>query len=325
MAQGTVGLDERESMDMSKRKQDDGGADGESEDDAVGAPRRGMKTLTKVVLVAVGWVLLTLFLVGQFSDDPADENARARLDTTSENVDLDGDGVVDEVVEEEATDVNGDGIIEIGEGIDEGEATASGEDGDDGGTEGAAGVGAGESSGASAGSGSGSYQATPTETRSPNAVPGAPPPGGTSATTTGADSSGSSSTTSTTQGPTTTAGGGGATSSSTSTTTTTTTTAGQPPPSNSAIILIVKARNEAYEYPSGYSANFSFATGSKVRIDNIEAGNGTKHTFTVVDGWDSGDVRRDDTPKESPPFTPGTYTYACKYFPSTMRGTITVS
>lgn len=324
---------------MSKRKQ---GENVESDDED--APRGGMKTSTKVVLVAAGWVLLTLFLVGQFSEDPEDPSATARLDTVAgESVDLDGDGVIDEVVEEEATDVNGDGIIEIGEGVEEGVATASGADG---GSEGSDGSGAsGEGGAGSSGSESGSYQATPTESGGANAVPGAAPSsggstsGGSTATTTrsgssptttaGSGSSGGSSTTSTTRPPTTTTGGGGggATSSTTTTTTTTTTAGGggsPPPPGNSAIILIVKARNEAYEYPSGYSANLQLSTGSQIRFDNIES-TGVRHSFTIPAVWDSGEIKSDQGTRTSPALSPGTYTYTCTKHPTTMRGTITVS
>ncbi len=331
MAQGTVGLDKRESIGLSKRKlEDDGDADA---DDGEDAPRRGMKTLTKVALVAVGWVLLTLFLVGQFSgDDAADESATARLDTVAGG-DLDGDGIIDEVVEEEATDVNGDGIIEIGEGIDEGTATASvanGGDGDAAGSDGSGGSSAG--SGGSSGSGSGSYQATPTESGSPNAVPGAPPPagstsGGTSSTTAGGGSGGgSSSTTSTTRATTSTTSGGGSGTTSTSTTTTTASGGGSPPPppTNSAIILIVKARNARYEYPAGYGADFALATGSQVQFDNIES-TGQRHSFTIPAVWDSGEIKAGDGTRTSPHLLPGTYTYMCTKHPTTMRGTIAVS
>ncbi len=321
---------------MSKRKQ----RENDVEDDDEGAAGRGMKTSTKVVLVAAGWVLLTLFLVGQFSDDPTDQTATARLDTVAGgNVDLDGDGIIDEVVEEEATDVNGDGIIEIGEGVDEGVASASGADGGDSG--GADGSGASGEGGGGSSAESGSYQATPTESGGASAVPGAAPSsggttGGTSGGTSGSSSStttagggssgGSSSTTSTTRPPTTTTGGGGGGTSST-----TTTTAGgggspppPPPPGNSAIILIVKARNEAYEYPAGHGANLQLPTGSQIRLDNIES-TGQRHSFTIPAIWDSGEIKSDQGTRTSPALSPGTYTYTCTKHPATMRGTITVS
>ncbi len=311
--------------------------DGALEDDK--PARKRMKTSTKIVLIVAGWMVLTLLLIGQFSKNAPDESADARLDTATEgNVDLDGDGVVDEVVQEEATDVNGDGIIEIGEGVNEGVARSSADGTDGTGSE--AGT-SGSATGGAGGSGlaSGYVGVTPGESGSPNAVAGAPPPagttsggstsGGTPSTTTsgGSTPGGATSSTTTTRSTTTTSSGGGG--SATSSTSTTPTTAGggsppPPPPPNSAIILIVKARNAAYEYPAGYSANFSFATGSKVQFDNIES-TGVKHSFTIPAVWDSGEIKPGDGTRTSPALSPGTYTYACTKNPTTMRGTITVS
>src|SRR4051812_6998359 len=54
------------------------------EDDDEEVPRKKrVKTSTKILLVVAGWVLLTLFLVGQFSKDKGNPQAVARLDTVA--------------------------------------------------------------------------------------------------------------------------------------------------------------------------------------------------------------------------------------------------
>lgn len=290
------------------------------------APKR-VKTTTKVALVAVGWVLLTLFLIGQFSGG-RDAPDRARLDTVAgAGADLDDDGDFDEYVEEDAYDVNGDGIIEVGEGVREGVATASGGPPRGGGSGAASGedgagastgpaapseAGAGAAGGATGGTAggaageAGSGGATATTTRSGTATTSTTAAGGSSGTGTG-------STTSTTASPS--DGGGSSSPSSTA----------PAPTSTSPIILIVKARNNAYQYPNGYGADFALASGSQIRFDNDEGNSGVKHSFTIPTFWDSGEIKAGDGTRTSPPIPPGAYTYTCTRHPATMRGTITVS
>lgn len=219
--------------------------DGDDGDDGGGAPppKKRVKTSTKVVLVAAGWLLLTLFLVGQFSKDKAQPSAVARLDTLSGADGSGEDGAEDELFEPEPVDteeealldVDGDGFLSAAEqGITEGEAAAS--------IEGGVGGGSGSSGGTYEGTAGGSSSGADGSTGTGNAVPGAAPTGSGSGSTSGGGTtsgggstggSGSGGTTSTTAGGS--GGGGGGTGSTTTTsrsggggTTTTTTTTASP-------------------------------------------------------------------------------------------------
>lgn len=309
---------------MARKRHEDSG------DDA--SPTR-VRTGTKVVLVAAGWVLLTLFLIGQFSSDTEQAGDRARLDTVA-GADLDGDGDVDEVVEEEASDVNGDGIIEVGEGVEEGTATASTEeDGSSTDPPGSGSAPSGSSGSADGGASPGGAADDGGDGAGADAVPGAAPSGGTTATTSGAGSGGSTTTTARASGGST--GGGSSGTSSTTTTTSgggsggssgssTTTTTAAPSTASSPIILIVRARDERYEYPSGFSADLRLPVASQIRLDNVEANAGVRHSFTIPTFWDSGKIRSGDGTRTSPPLPQGSYTYTCTEHPVPMRGTITV-
>ena len=321
---------------------DDGGdppdhGDGDGEDEAPEKQKR-IKTSTKVVLVAAGWVLLTLFLIGQFSADKAQPSAVARLDTVSGE-----DGATDETLEEEfepepvdteeeeALDVDGDGFLSAEEqGIVEGEAAAS----LDGGGSSSSGEGASGSTGGGTGSGSGSTSGGESGGGG-NAVPGAAPAttttartgagGGATTTTTagGGGGGGGGGTTSTTA--TTKPGGGGTTTTTTASTTTTSTATSTP----SGLHLLVKAVAEKrYEFPSPHTKDLSLPVGSTITFDNNE--DDRRHSFTIRRSvttllvWDSGELAAGDDPEPSPPLQAGTYTFACTNHPNSMNGTIAV-
>jgi hypothetical protein len=213
-----------------------GGGEGpppdEPDADEEEAPRKKrVPTSTKIVLVAFGWVLLVLFLVGQFSKHGGPAQPVAQLDTVAK----DGASAEPEPVdteEEAAFDANGDGLLSADE-----QAAAE-----------SAGVAVGGSNGGSGGSSSeaATYEGTPTAggsaggssgssgTTTPGAAPGGGSTGGVTTTTAsgGGGGGGGQTTTTTAKGSTTTTtskGGGGTTTTSTTAAPTTTTTASSVP------------------------------------------------------------------------------------------------
>ena len=307
------------------------GGDGGGDDDGTPEKKKRVKTSTKIVLVVAGWLLLTLFLVGQFSADKAQPSAVARLDAVSGE-----DGATDETLdeefepepvdteEEEALDTDGDGFLSAAEqGIVEGDAAASLESGGSSSSSGSGGSGS-TSGGTSTGGDSGSGG---------NAVPGTAPGGGPTTSTTRA---GSGTTTTTTAGG---GGGGGGTTSSTPTTkpgggntttttpSTTSTTTGGPPPPPPVTITIRATAKDTYTYPSGYTSALQLPAGSKITFDNDHAG--TRHSFTVTQGntvvWDTGRIRSIDPTETSPEFAAGTYAFTCTNEDQTMGGSISVT
>jgi hypothetical protein len=92
----------------------DGGVPPDEPDDDIdedeAPPKKRIKTSTKVFLVVAGWLLLTLFLVGQFSKDKGGPSAVANLDTVAQGAEAGEPEVVD-TEEEEALDADGDGFL----------------------------------------------------------------------------------------------------------------------------------------------------------------------------------------------------------------------
>lgn len=282
-------------------------------DDDEDKPKK-MATSTKLVLVAAVWVLFTLFLVGRFSQDKPD-TVSTRFDP-SQGFDDGGTPDVIDTPEEEAADLNGDGVL------DDQELAAAVEELASAGEEGSAGDGAsaGDPGGAGGPSG-GSYEATPTDAPAPPAVPGVAPAGATT-TTAGGDGGGNTATTTAPKTTTTSKPGGG-----TSTTTTTagggggaTTTA----PPGVPVDITVTAKNFAYGYPTGYAKDLVVPRGSRITFDNIEISASVDHSFTINGGWNSGTIDKNDGPRTSPDLLEGTYSYHCNVH-DWMNGTITVT
>ncbi|MEA3076437.1 MAG: hypothetical protein QOF60_1345, partial [Actinomycetota bacterium] len=284
--------------------------DGDDADDGDegGKKRPRIRKSTVVVLVVAGWLLLTLFFVGQFSSSPG-KPSQAKLDTAA-GAD-DGSAADGEATADDSGSTDGGAL--------EGVASATG----DGTTSGGSGSATGGTAGGatpSAGGGSG------TGDGSTGAIPGTGgTTGGGSGTGTGGATTtakpGTATTTTAKPGGTTTTAKPGSTTTTTASPGTTATTAAPAP-----FTMQVTATNAQYGYPQGYGADFSFPAGSKVRFDNTESTNGIKHTFTISGGWDSGDMHADTAPKTSPALnTKGVFTYACTYHGLTMKGTITVT
>lgn len=278
--------------------EDDGYDDELDDDEPPPKKKKRVATSTKVVLVVAGWLLLTLFLVGEFSKTRVEpDSANAELETTTDDgddeevfeteteaeaaFDFDGDGVLDE--EERAAF---EAAVEAGEVII-GEPTVSGTDG------------------------GGSLSDPDGETAAP-AVAGAAPASGTTTTTTSAAS-----------------GDGATTTTMASSSSTTTTTKAAPPPTTEApgdpVPLTVTASDGQYNYPSGYDKDLSLPTGSTISFKNNETSANISHSFSIVDGWDSGTINKTEGTKTSPALAKGSYTYRCKVHPSTMNGTLTVT
>lgn len=175
--------------------------DDEDDDD-----RRGVSFATKALVIGAAWVLLVLFLIGQFKGDGSPGPGPVGLDQSTESAG--GELTAGEVEGgEEPVDVDGDGEIEPGE---PGYGTASGVEGASAGGAAAAEPGATSgSSGGSSGGGGATGEGGSDGDASPIAVPG-----GTGSTTTTAKAGGGSGTSTTTSKP---GGGGGGGSSSTTT------------------------------------------------------------------------------------------------------------
>ena len=296
--------------------------------------KKRIATSTKVILVIAGWLLLTLFLVGEFSKDKNETDIRAQLESANDFYDDGGTPDVVDTEDEEAADLDGDGFITEEERAAALEGLSSaGEDGSS--SEAAAGEdGSGSDGGGDAGSGSGGggvYPGQPADGETaPTAVPGTAPGGGPTTTTTaaggggGGGGGGGNATTTTTAKPGG-GGGGGAT-----TTSSPTTSAPPPPPPTTEqpgdpVTLDVTASGLAYHYPEGYSSTLVLPRGSKIRFDNTEGNNGTSHSFTVLNGWNSGQIKANDGTRTMPDgLTVGTYQFRCTVHAS-MNGTITVT
>jgi plastocyanin len=290
------------------------------DDDEAPRKKKRVATSTKIVLVVAGWILLTLFLVGEFSENRnKPDTASAELETTTEEFD---DGGTPDIVDTEAEaefDLDGDGFLdeaERGAALEAFEASVE-----------AGEVAIGESDvseSEGSGGGGGTYPGPDGETATP-AVPGAAPSGGSGSSTTTTAKPGGGGSPTTTAAPTTTKpGGGGGT-----TSTTPTTAAPPPPPTTEApgdpVALNVTASGFLYQYPAGYSKNLSLPAGSTISFKNTEASANIDHSFSIVNGWDSGVVNKNSAVKTSPELAKGSYEYRCKVHPTTMNGTLTVT
>ena len=266
---------------------DDDGFDDELDDDD-GEPRKKKRiaTSTKIVLVVAGWLLLTLFLIGEFSKDktPTGDTASAQLDT----VDSDGDGeldaeddlFIDEEVALEEFDTDGDGVLSESERAAAVEAyeaaVASGEivtgepwKGVTGGAATATEEGTGESAMPGAGptsGGSGSGSGTGSGSGSTGTGGGAGSTGSTTTTAASSGGGGRGATTTTTKGaaqsPTTTAN---------PTTTTSPTTTSPPPPPPPPPDEVSESTIVVTGTPGAFilaPRSFTVAVGSKVRMQN---------------------------------------------------------
>lgn len=322
------------------RFDDDGFGDGLDADDADDvAPAKKKKrvaTSTKVVLVVAGWLLLTLFLVGEFSKDkPPTDTVSAQLDTIEGDAEFDDAGTPDivDTEAEEVFDADGDGLLseserttaveayeaavasgevavgEVWNGVYEGSASTTEEGTADAAVPGTGPTSGGSTSGGSTGpgteTGTGSASGTSTTTTIASAAGGG---GGGGSTTTTKPSSGGAATTAkpttttapppTTATPTTTAGGGG------------------------VDVQVFADDALGYTYPEGIQRDFSVPQGSKIVFDNRD---NIRHSFTIDGGWDSGEIRNNEGLRTSPALEPGTFTYKCVNHPTTMNGSLTVS
>ncbi len=232
------------------------------DDDEDVLPKGGMRTSTKVVLVAAGWLLLTLFLVGRFSGSPTAERA-TRLDQAAAGDEGDEVAVPGEEDPDEASagDSQEIGVGEFGDGTAAyaDAAAIGGTDAVTGGTGG--GVYAGVPAEGSGGVGGGG--ALPGVAPAPGPTAGAPAADGGSTTTTAPSPGGTTDTTAPSGG-----GGGG---------TTTTTSAAAPPPGSGpeerTITISRRQGRYVYDWPS-----LSLPAGSRVRMaDSTNA----SHTWKI--------------------------------------------
>lgn len=315
---------------------DDDGFDDDLDDDDEGAPKKKkrMATSTKIVLVIAGWLLLTLFLVGEFSKDktPTADTASAQLDTvdgelTEEEVD---ELAIDEEVALEEFDSDGDGVlsdteraaaveayeaavasgeIAIGEpyrGVTGGTATATEE-----GTGESATPGAGPTGGSGSGSGSGG-----------TGTGGGTGSGSTGSTTTtaatGGGGGGGGGSTTTTAKP----GGGSSTTTVRPTTTTSPTTTAPPPPPPPPPDEVSESTMLVTGTPGAFviaPRDFTIAAGSKVRMQNAS---NKDHKWKLSDRPEITVAKNTTSPYQT--FgTPGTVSYYCTIHDN-MDGTITV-
>ena len=193
----------------------------EADEDDDDGKRKGVGFATKALVVGAAWVLLVLFLIGQFSKENEDPGlGPVGLDQTEET----GDGTElaagEEGAEgEEPVDVDGDGEIEPGEPGFGSTGDVEGASAGGGGTSGSGGGTSGGTSGSSGGStgGGGTGDGTGDDAAPVTLPGGAPAP--TTTTTTKGGGGGGATTTSTTTKP---GGGGGGSTSTTAPNTTTT-------------------------------------------------------------------------------------------------------
>ncbi|MBW3557198.1 MAG: hypothetical protein KY454_09730 [Actinobacteria bacterium] len=240
---------------------DEPGEPADDDDEDVPA-KGGMRTSTKVVLVAAGWLLLTLFLVGRFSGGPTAERA-TRLDQAAAGDEGDEVAVPGEEDSDDASAADSQeiGVGEFGAGTAAyaDAAVIGGTHAVTGGTGG--GVYAGVPAEGSGGVGGGG--ALPGVAPAPGPTAGAPAADGGSTTTTAPSPGGTTDTTAP-------SGGGGSG--------TTTTTAAAPPPgapTPAETVRISSNRNKfVYDKP-----NFSVPSGSVVRMVNDTA---VSHTWKMA-------------------------------------------
>jgi len=184
--------------------------------------RKGVSFATKALVIGAAWVLLVLFLIGQFSGDDDPGAGPVGLDQAADAAGGDEVTAGEQGLEEEPVDVDGDGEIEPGEpGY-----------GSTGGVEGASAGGAAGGSGGSGTSGGSSGGTSGDDGSGGDAAPVALPGGGSTTTTT--RSGGGSATTTTTAKP----GGGGGGSSTTAPPTTSAPATTQPPPAGPPVVTI---------------------------------------------------------------------------------------
>jgi plastocyanin len=313
-----------------------GGGDG---DGPVGEKKKKkIPTSTKFLVIAIAWVGLVLVLINQFKHDAPEANLSAQLETNGATFDDGGTPDIIDTPEEEAADLNGDGVLDEQELelAHEAAAAAAGTDGDL-----AAGGEAGDGSGGGTTSGGSSGSDDPT---AETLVPGAAPSGGGTATggSTGGTTGGSSgdTTATTTSGgagggivggvttttaksggsgatTTTTAGGGGG---GTATTTATTTAGGgggggttTPTPTDTTITIAGNSGNGFTYSPH----NFTVPAGSRVRMTNTSA---NAHTWKLGDGVAIPVAKGATTIYQT---VQSTVTYRCTLHTG-MTGTITV-
>lgn len=312
---------------------DDDGFDDDLGDDE-GEPtekKKRIATSTKIVLVVAGWLLLTLFLVGEFSEDktPTD-TVEAQLDTVD---DVDGeiaeeDVVIDEEAALESFDADGDGVLSESERAAAVEAYE-------------AAVASGEISIGEAWKGVTGGIATATEEGvGESAAPGAAPPsgagtsdgsGGTSSGSGSGSDSGSTTTTATAGG----GGGGGSTTTTAkpsgggttdttvkpSTTTTPTTTEASPPPPPPGSPPVDRTITISGNLGVGFAyspRNFTVPAGSRISMVNNSS---RDHTWKLGDGPDEPVVKEATV---GPRVVTETVTYRCTIVAHNLSGTITV-
>jgi plastocyanin len=286
----------------------DGFEEHDAGDEGSPEPRRRVRTSTVVVVVAAGWLLLTLFLVGRFSRDD-DRPLQANLDASS-GLDAGDGGGGDDKTGAGEEEVAADGEVTANGGGGPERTVASGSATEASVVDGGAPATGGGPSGGGAGGGSGSGTGSGAATAGPAA-------GGTGGGSTG-------------NAPTTTAKGSAPPTTKAPSPTATSTTS-KPPASTTTttaapVTVQVTATNLFYGYPAGYDSDFSVPAGSRVRFDNTEPDGDIEHTFTISGGWDSGDLKAAGSPRTSPALTAkGTFEYSCKHHPVTMHGAITVT
>lgn len=284
--------------------------DDELDDDEAPKKKKRVATSTKIVLVVAGWILLTLFLVGEFSrnkDKP--DTASAELQTTTGEFD---DGGTPDVVDTEAEaefDLDGDGFLDETERSAALEAfEASVEAGE---------VAIGESDVSESdggGSGDATYPGPEGETAT-SAVPGAAPSSGSSTTTTAKPSGGGGASPTTTAAPATTTTRQG---NAPTTTTSPTTTAPPPGAQPSDTTIVVTGTPGAFVLEP---RNFSIVQGSRVRMQNLS----NKDHKWKVGNRDEVTVNKTGGISDYQEFnTKGAISYRCTIHPD-MDGTITVT
>lgn len=249
-------------MDNEDDGYDDQFDDELDDDDEAPKKKKRVATSTKIVLIVAGWILLTLFLVGEFSRNKNNpDTANAELQTTTGEFD---DGGTPDIVDTEAEaefDLDGDGFLDESERSAALEAfEASVEAGE---------VAIGESDVSESeggGSGDGTYPGPDGETATP-AVPGAAPSSGSgSSTTTTAKPSGGGGSPTTTAAPATTKPGNAPTTTASPTTTSPTPTTAPPAPTAGPpqTIEITKSGSDYIYTPR----NFTVSPGTQVNMFN---------------------------------------------------------